>query len=516
MFARKLFFFLFLPGIVFAQSSNETLVRDFSSVYDTYFNKLGSTVHTSIRPLLSSELEMYRDSVKHQYQLPWLTKRDTGKISQSSINISPLLMAIPAFDLEGGKTLFELAGGVQTSGKFKKNLAWNFNFLSGRSTFPNYIDTSGKYAHLIPEIGRAYGNSTSYTYQYYSGYLSYSPSKVFNIQVGKDKHFWGDGYRSLFLSDVSNSFPFAKITANVWHIKYSVLYAMHKDVTANSGFKSDDKNKFGVFHYLDWNISKRINVGLFESVVWQGNDTTRNRGYDVNYLNPVLFFRPIEYSMGSADNALIGAAFKIKASDKQQIYGQVIIDEFLLKEILKLSGWWANKQGIQLGFKSFDLFKLKNLNFQLEVNAVRPYTYSHSSVQQNYGHYGQSLAHPLGANFREAIGIINYRYKNWLLELKATTATYGADSLNGKSWGNNIFKSNLIRAEDYDNFTTQGIKTFVKTTGVRVAYLVDHSMNLELELGWMMRSKTSSIYNLNTSFVFLGIKTGIWNRYRDY
>ena len=516
MFKRYFIFLAFFPGILHAQSSNETLVRDFNSLYEKYFNKAKCNVHTSIRPLLSSEVEPYRDSVKEQYQLRWLTKHDTGKVAQNDIGVDPILMAIPAYDLDGGKTVLELAGGIHTFGKYKRKLAWNFNFLSGKSTFANYIDSSAKYYHLIPEIGRAYGTSPNYNYQYYSGYVSYSPSKVFNFQVGKDKHFWGDGYRSLFLSDVSNSYPFAKITANVWHLKYAVLYAIHKDITSNTGLKNDDATKFGVFHYLDWNISKMINVGLFESVVWQGNDTTRNRNYDVNYLNPVLFFRPVEYSLGSADNSLIGGAFKIKASDRQQIYGQLIVDEFYLKEIVKFSGWWANKQGIQLGFKDFDLFTLKNLNFQMELNAVRPYTYSHGSVQQNYGHYGQPLAHPLGANFREAIGIINYRYKNWLVELKGTTATYGADSLNGKSWGHDIFESYIDRDHDKKNYTTQGIKTYVKTAGVRVAYLIDHAMNAELELGWMTRSESSSIFSLNTSIVFFGIKTGIWNSYRDY
>ncbi|MEZ4949697.1 MAG: hypothetical protein R2784_09965 [Saprospiraceae bacterium] len=43
------------------------------------------------------------------------------------------------------------------------------------------------------------------------------------------------------------------------------------------------------------------------------------------------------------------------------------------------------------------------------MNQVRPYTYSHRDSAANYSHFRQSMAHPLGANFREQIAILNYR-----------------------------------------------------------------------------------------------------------
>jgi hypothetical protein len=193
---------------------------------------------------------------------------------------------------------------------------------------------------------------------------------------------------------------------------------------------------------------------LFESIIWQGTDPNRVRSFDVNYLNPVIFFRPTEYALGSSDNALVGGAFKIKvgAKQKQQFYGQLILDEFLLKEVLAIFkklvkprdptiqyGWWANKQGVQLGFKSFDLFTLANLSIQTEINAVRPYTYTHGSVQQNYAHFNQALAHPLGANFVESVTFMNYQFKKWLFETQFVYAIYGKDE-NGINYFKDIFK----------------------------------------------------------------------------
>ena len=79
-------------------------------------------------------------------------------------------------------------------------------------------------------------------------------------------------------------------------------------------------------HYLSYNVSKRLNIGLFESVIWENDN---GRGFDFNYLNPIIFYRAIEFSTGSrGGNALIGLTAKYKFSDAINAYAQVVIDEF--------------------------------------------------------------------------------------------------------------------------------------------------------------------------------------------
>src|SRR6185503_5104840 len=126
-------------------------------------------------------------------------------------------------------------------------------------------------------------------------------------------------------------------------------------------------------------------------------------------LNPVIFYRSIEQQNGSFDNALIGLDFKANLPKRFQAYGQLLLDEFLLSEIKKNRGWWANKWGIQLGLKYSDAFNISNLDLQFEHNRVRPFTYSHGDSLANYTHYNQPLAHPLGASFSEFIGIARYQ-----------------------------------------------------------------------------------------------------------
>jgi hypothetical protein len=102
---------------------------------------------------------------------------------------------------------------------------------------------------------------------------------------------------------------------------------------------------------------------------------------------------------------------------------------FSLKSLRKRNGWWANKQGWQFGAKYVNAFKIKGLNVQAEYNQVRPYTYTHGSVQQNYAHYGQALAHPFGANFKEYLGFVSYRANRWMLSFQGVSAVIGMDSL---------------------------------------------------------------------------------------
>src|SRR5690606_6397940 len=79
------------------------------------------------------------------------------------------------------------------------------------------------------------------------------------------------------------------------------------------------------------------------------------------------------------------------------------------------------------GFRGFDAFGIKDLNFLAEYNTARPYTYAHFDPVSNYSNYGQPLAHPWGANFRELVGIVNYSYKRFDFSVQGTWGQYGTD-----------------------------------------------------------------------------------------
>ncbi|HEX8516464.1 MAG TPA: hypothetical protein VF868_09720 [Bacteroidia bacterium] len=513
---------MFSSAGAFAQQLNYTLSRDFLWGLDKYYNNKDINFQSFIKPYRYEDVKKVSDSSAVFPRLLAGTKaEERDKKATSQVEVYPLLSAQGGYELSSPTRLTnDLAIGGHLLGFIGPKFAFSLKVMAGKQVFNSFQDSIVRQTRVVPGIGPAYRDNTDtfltrYSYQYYSGYLSYSPNKIFNIQAGQDKHFWGDGYRSLFLSDVAAPYPFLKITTNVWKLTYVNLYTIMKDASHPSGMKADRLNKYATLHYLGWNATKRINIGLFESIVWQGSDSTRHRGYDVNYLNPIMFFRPAEYSLGSSDNAFLGFSFKVKILKNQQIYGQLLLDEFLLKEVLADTGWWANKQAFQLGFKSFDLFKVKRLNFQTEFNYVRPYTYSHGSVQQNYGHMNEPLAHPLGANFIESASFLNYRYKRLFIEAKCIYAVYGGDSA-GTDYGKNIFLSYVNRPSDYGNFTGQGFQARLITASLRAAYVLDTRMNLKVELGFADRIIKTDYSTRNIPYIFLGIRTDLSNLYSDY
>ena len=516
-----------------SQSQYLPMFRERNLMYERYMNNKNCNVHTSVLPFNNSpEVQAISDSIRQSMKkksdtLLYALIDDFGY--RNPIYITGIFDMYAGYEqavISGTKTV--LGGGLSIEQNLKRKLTLSATFLPGNCSLPSYLDTFAKNSHVVPGMGPAYTSKNGFAYQYCSGYLSYSPNKIFNFQIGKDKNFWGDGYRSLFLSDVSSSYPFLKVSATVWKLKYVSLFTCLKDVTAPSHLKKDFRNKYGTFHYLSWNATCWLNFSVFESVIWQGSDANRTRNFDVNYLNPVIFFRPVEYSLGSSDNAFLGFSFKVKAAEKQQFYGQLLLDEFLLNEVLAVFkkiahpldhsikyGWWGNKQGAQLGFKSFDLFTLKNLSFQTELNAVRPYTYAHGSVQQNYANFNQPLAHPLGANFAESVSFLNYRHKKWIVETEFLYALYGKDE-NGKNYGQNIFESYTTHPNEYGNKFFQGLKTNLTYTKMKIGYYLIPSADLLVEAGMALRQEKNPASSVSSGFIFIGLRTGILNRYSDF
>ncbi len=420
--------------------------EDAQQTIDTWnVTKPNTDFHSSFKPYLSSTLNEFSDTVVSYYHFPiknkFLSKtfnEGPSKRNQFNFQALPLLHLQLGYDMLNSKVVSETYGGAHIKLNINNDFTFALTAIGGRVSFPEFNDTTVKSTGVISGLGRAYKNSDgSYNFSNLSGYVSYSPNSVFNLQLGKDKHFIGDGYRSLLLSDLSNNNPYFGINANIWKIQYNVWYSWMQDFSRYNGQQTSLQNKFGTFHYLSFNPFKELSVSFFENVVWQGTDTNRVRSFDVNYLNPIVFYRPQEYSVGSPDNSMMGLNISGKLFGCLKIYAQGVADEFYLKQIRARTGWWANKQGWQFGTKYVNAFKVKGLTLQAEYNEVRPYTYSHGSVQQNYAHYNQPLAHPFGANFKEYLGFISYRANRWMISIQGLTATIGADTM-GSNLGQNI------------------------------------------------------------------------------
>lgn len=411
--------------------------------------------------------------------------------------------------------------GFEIRGQVDKMLSFYTFFTSEQAFYPGFITDEIRASKGIPGAGYYKGfKKGGYDYFRAKGYVAFTPSKYISFQFGHDKNFIGDGYRSLLLSDYGNDYLFFKINTRVWKLNYTNIFA---ELTSEYDRGQDTllNKKYMATHHLSFNATRWLNVGIFESVVF-----SRQNNFELQYLNPVIFYRYVEQILGSPDNAMIGFDFKANFAKRFSLYGQLLFDELnfgqefdfkdgFFKGLFHSNKWWGTKIGTQLGLKYIDAFGVNNLDFQIEGNLVRPYTYSHKDEVTTWTNYNLPLAHPLGANFTEIVSIIRYQPTSKLfLIAKHIRAIYGEDE-NGSNWGGDIFTSYRTKERTYGNYVGQGVKTKLNLTDLIVTYMPWH--NISFDLNYRFRRVNSEIdtRDRTTHFINLAARWNIPYRHID-
>ncbi|MHA7841903.1 MAG: gliding motility protein RemB [Winogradskyella sp.] len=520
---------------------NVPFTHSYYARFDYEMNAIGTNSHTAAKPFLYTDVSKYYDIKAEKESLTKETDSWFGRklYNEHLVEVQGKdywFTVDPIVDLQlGGETEGDDGTWNNTRGIFiqaglgkRFNLSTSIYESQGRFAeyFNNYAESLrafGPDPAIIPGRGIGKGfKENSYDYPVAEAYLSYTPADFLNIQFGHGKNFIGDGYRSLFQSDVASPYPFLKLNASFWKIKYTSTWMWLKDVRPEVVVDDAFLTKYMANHYLSWNVSKRLNIGLFESVMWAD---TNGRGFDVNYLNPIIFFRAIEFQTGQgAGNAILGLSSKYKLNNKVNLYGQFILDEFSLSDVTGGNKSWKNKFGFQLGAKYFNAFKVDNLLLQAEYNQVRPYTYSHNTEILNYGHFNQPMAHLWGANFRELVLIGRYNYRRWFADAKFIIGQRGFDfntDEDGFAYGGDIYTNENNRIGDTDITIGQGNKTNSFMTELQAGYLLNPETNLKLFTNIIYRdfnpqTITSTTTDSNTLWFSIGLRTDLFNWYNDF
>lgn len=394
--------------------------------------------------------------------------------------------------------------GVEIRGIINQKLGFYTFVADNQGTFPKYVrDYSEQYN--FPGEGMAkILRTTGVDFMSARGYVTFRPLKSINVQVGHDRNFMGSGYRSLLFSD--NSVPnfFLKINTQIGRFQYTNIW--HSMINAQSqAFQNGQRpKKYAATHRLGINITDKLNIGLFEAEVFNRDST--NGGFELDYMNPVIFYRFVESYLGSSDNAVLGFDFRWLFANRLSVYGQFVLDEFLSKYIFNSSKSWTNKWGVQIGAKYIDAFGVPGLDLQYERNAVRPYVYSHKDGGQNYASFRQPIAHPLGANFIENLGIIHYRFSPKLSFYGTLMFAKKGVDLDARNWGGNILQNYEGRVDDFGIELLQGFKERTHYYDLRVSYMLFH--NLFLEGRYLNRKQTiKSIHREQvTNMTTLGLR----------
>jgi hypothetical protein len=509
-----------VPAISAAQQGFLPLSRTVDGPYIALMHDSKVAAHTSVQPLLREDIDSLpgAGTLLPKAAFPWL-----GRMTDPSKRFhgGPLLDAMAGASFgESGVLRYRTGLGGWLEWNASPRWTLEADIEGWAEDLPNYLDSTVRVTGVTPGEGYAHGNGPGIHHFEWNGYADYRAGKYFHFTLGKGKNFFGEGYRSLFLSDEACSYPYFKITTTAWHIRYVNLFTMMDDIRGAAGDPAHYARKYTSMHYLSWNISKRVNLGLFESIVWQDNDPDYPRGFTLDYINPVIFYRPTEFSLGSPDNALLGMAFNVKVGRRTQLYSQLVLDEFLLADVRAGNGWYGNKQGLQLGAVTHDAFHLPGLMLRGEVNYVRPFLYTHSDTRQNYASHGQPLAHPYGSGFLEGIAQGVWRHGAWLISDIASWSVMGQDT-SAASYGNDIFQpesdrptTDGIHHRDRGFYLGQPSRTTVVQNEFRLGRVLGPRSGLMLELAWTLRAEDPGTGpSLRTNYLRIGLSSNLWERH---
>lgn len=434
-----------------------------------------------------------------------------------TLRINPLLNFRLASNQNDDQLLFENQRGISIRGAIDSKVYFHTDILESQARFPQYVNDFRNKFSAVPGAGfyktyqsNIFNISNGVDFLLANAYVGTSISRHVQVELGHGRHFLGNGIRSLFLSDFSTDYFYLKLNTRIWRFHYQNIFG---EVLQERRARGDMllPKKYFAAHYLSLNIRSNFQLGFFETVVF-----ARENQFELQYLNPVILYRTVEGAIGSPDNVLLGLDVKYNLWKKLSFYSQFILDEFKVSEIRAKSGWWANKYALQLGLKAFDLFGISHLDAQIEYNVARPYTYSHRTGVAHYSHYRQSLAHPLGANFRE--GIFRLRYQpndNWFFILRALTMHIGED-LDTLNYGSNILTPNDDRVQDYNNEILQGVRADIVMIGVDISYQLKHGLFLDLFMQARNKQSELTIRDQQNTYVGAGIRWNLGRRWMEF
>lgn len=507
----------------------------------TFENACGTQLpqtHTAIRPSLSQGPDDIRilDSLKTTgCRLPstkksWIYRKlfqeHFLKVDSSRFSIAadPLLDLQLGYDAGKAGFIYRNTRGVQLQGVIMGKLAFYTAYLETQARFPSWVNTFIQKYEVVPGMNRVKDfKDNSYDYGGATANLSYSPWRFLNIQLGYGKNMFGHGYRSLLLSDNAFQYPFLKVTTRVGRFEYINLVTSFQNLDSDSLLNAPYiwyhgyQKKGGTYNYLSVHLTPWLDLGLFEGIVWKSRGLKEN-GFNINQYIPVIFVNTLRYGLFGENNVLLGIDLQAQPLQDLRVYGQFMLDDLHLRRPVSGKGYQKTKYGYQLGAKYFNVGGLRNFHLQAEYNEVRPYTYGHQNVLQSYTHYNQALAHPLGANFREALVFLLYRYRRWTASAQYMFAVSGADSARSH-WGSDIFISDILAANGYnsiDNQMLQGLRTTRNLGVLRLSWLLNPAYNLCIEGELVYRKLSNSLGHTQNLAVSLGIKTKLFNSYYDF
>lgn len=474
-------------------------------------------VHTALKPYVFQDVrtsDLSDSLINNPFRVTRFGKRFIGRkllhkhlfqldSATFHLHVSPLLHAEYGQNLGGdtSNSVFTTnMRGLMVKGQIGKQVGFFASYIETQSVLLPHVEAVADSQEVVPGFGRFKPFKTrGADFGMASGYVSWSPSRYFGLQLGHDRHFIGEGYRSLILSDNSFNYPFLKLTSNPGRFTFMAMYAQLQRGITYADPQNPFEKKFFSVHYVGINFSNRFQMGLVESTVWQGRSFASTQ---LNFINPIPFSSFIQNGFNGSNNTLLGLTAKLRVLKRTILYSQLAIDDIARDyNFGKLPARWA----IQLGAKSYSVLGIRNLFLQAEYNTARPYMYADDRPGMEFSHYNQPLAHVQGGGFTELNLFLKYRFRRLFMEAghqRISHVSYHA----GHSVFGGLERGNILHVAL--------APTQITFTSLKGGFIINPAYNLRMEAGLLQR--TTDVASLSFNYVFIGLRTSLYNVYHDF
>ncbi|MFT6998100.1 MAG: hypothetical protein ACJAQ4_001859 [Cryomorphaceae bacterium] len=489
----------------------------FSQVYTLPFDRLSqlrqgrtglgaqASVHSGAKPILLSDADVSRvpgfgkDTAEYYYKI-------TQKIfSAHLIEVDKPDFKIYAdflFDFGiGGETidqisadgeknsLFQNTRGFVVQGEIGKKVYFYTDFKENQGRYAGYINRFVDSTQVFPGSGRIkpFGEG-GYDYSMASGFVGIEAADWLNLSFGHFKQFIGHGYRSLLLSDNAHNYPFAsyEIDALEGKLQHRYTLALLQNLERLPQGETPEaifKRKVASWNYLSFKPLPNLEVGLFEEVIWKVfDDSLGSQPFDYRALIPIPGVNSAILGLDDEENnARLGLNAAWFVTPTIKVYGQVLSNSSQVNlDGFQIGGLWS---GI------FDRFDIQAEYNQSSNSATR----DPGNLQSAY-HFNQPLGHVLGRDFSEVVGIISYYHNRIFGRLKSV----------------------YVNSDFEEELSSNSISMEILNTDIQLGYIFNPSCNFQLYAGYTYRSEKVEINGSTNGFWYLGIRTSLFNIYRDF
>ena len=380
-----------------------------------------------------------------------------------ALQINPLLYLsfgrswerIPEGSLQ--RTTWQNTRGIRVSGHLGKHIFFESRLEENQTVLPplardiflKRLSWAAERRDFLPEGGLDYWRVT--------GIVGVRIPFV-ELRFGRARNKWGPGLSSLLLSDYAPPYDQLQIRTSFWRLQYTNLYGIMTDpYKPRAGIEAEaSAPRFIAMHRLALRLHRRLQLGFYESVTLDPEAFRSETQMLAAFLNPIIFYRAVDISIGSPGNMLIGTDWYWQFGRGLAFYGQFLLDEFRFRELIARRGWWGNKWGLLTGLHITRL-PVSGTALWVEYVLQRPYLYSNRTTTLSYTHLRAPLGYPTGPNSRTLSLYLTHRRQMYHIDVLVLWLQRGRDA-NGKNYGSNPIKPYTTRVGDYGISLLQGVR----------------------------------------------------------